>query len=93
MFKLKVKYLDDDKLTLSSDFNNKKYENEVVNFDFRDIKIDECTFKKIDFENSTFSDIELIKFSRNVNIFGKVSSRAFPMTSIPFIRESIRLIT
>ena len=60
MFKLKVKYLEPDKLTLNSDFNNKIYEEEVVNIDFRDIKVDECTFKKIDFNNSTFTDMEFM---------------------------------
>ena len=60
MFKLKVKYLDNDKLTLNSDFNNKIYEEEVVNIDFRDIKVDECTFKKIDFSSSTFTDMEFM---------------------------------
>ena len=60
MFKLKIRYLDKDKLSINSDFNNKIYEDETIKLTIKDIKIDECHFKKVDFTDINLIDVEFI---------------------------------
>ena len=61
MFKLKTKYTESDVLSNSTDFTNKEYlevDNDKIVIE--DKKIDECIFKKIDFNNVDFLYCEFI---------------------------------